>query len=100
MKNNYPPNFIDSCIKSFFNKLYAPKVIFQNVPEGSIFVKLPFLGSISFQIRKKLQKLFGDKLTSCNLKIVFTSPVTVKSFFTFKDTLPKIRGVARTPANI
>ena len=45
-------------------------------------------GSTSFQIRKKLQKLFSDKLTSFNLKIVFTSPVRVKSFFIFKDKLP------------
>ena len=61
-----------------------------NVPERNVFVKLPFLGSTLFQIRKKLQKLFTDKLTSCNLKIVFTSPVRVKSFFTFKDKLPKM----------
>ena len=61
-----------------------------NVPKRNVFVKLPFLGSTSFQIRKKLQKLFSDKLTSCNLKIVFTSLVRVKGFFTFKDKLPKI----------
>ena len=61
-----------------------------NVPKRNVFVKLPFLGSTSFQIRKKLQKLFSDKLTSCNLKIVFTSPVRVKSFFTFKDKSPKM----------
>ena len=60
------------------------------VPQGNVFVKLLFLGRTSFQIRKKLQKLFSDKLTSCNLKIVFTSPVRVKSFFTFKDKLPKM----------
>ena len=90
MKNNYPPNFIDSCIKSFLNKLYTPKVIVQNVPKRNVFVKLPFLGSTLFQIRKKLQKLFNDKLTSCNLKIVFTSPIRVSSFFTFKDKLPKM----------
>ena len=29
-------------------------------------------------------------MTSCNLKIVFTSPVREKSFFTFKNTLPKM----------
>ena len=83
-------NFIDSCIKSFLNKLYTPKVVVPNVPKRNVFVKLPFLGSTSFQIRKKLQKLFSDKLTSCNLKIVFTSPVRVKNFFTFKDKLPKM----------
>ena len=90
INNNYPLNFIDSCIKSFLNKLYTPKVVVPNVPKRNVFVKLPFLGSTSFQIRKKLQKLFSDKLTSCNLKIVFTSPVIVKSLFTFKDELPKM----------
>ena len=72
MKNNYPSNFTDWCIKSFLNKLYTPKVIVQNVPKRNVFVKFPFLGSTSFQIRKKLQNLFNGKLTSCNLKIVFT----------------------------
>ena len=90
MKSNYPLNFIDSCIKSFLNKLYTPKVMVANVPKRNVFVKLTFLGSTSFQIRKKLQKLFSDKLTSCNLKIVFTPPVRVKSFFTLKDKLPKM----------
>ena len=61
-----------------------------NVPKRNVFVKLPFLGSTSFEIRKKLQKLFRGELTSCNLKIVFTSTVTVKRFFTLKDKLPKI----------
>ena len=31
IKNNYPLNFIDSCIKSFLNKLYTPKVVVPNV---------------------------------------------------------------------
>ena len=31
MKNNYSPHFINSCIKSFLNRLYTPKVIVQNV---------------------------------------------------------------------
>ena len=86
----YPFNFIDSCSKSFLNKSYTPKVVVSNVPERNVFVKLPFLGGTSFQIQKKLQKLFSDKLMSCNLKIVFTLLVRVKSFFTFKDKLPKM----------
>ena len=42
-KNNYPSNFIDSCIKSFLNKLYTPKVMVPNVPKRYVFVKLPSL---------------------------------------------------------
>ena len=53
-KNTYPSNFIDSCIKSFLNKLYTPKVMVPNVPKRNVFVK--FSRSTSFQIRKKLQK--------------------------------------------
>ena len=54
------------------------------------FCELPFVGSTSFQIPKKLKKLFIDKLTFCNLKIVFMSPITLKDFFIFKDKLRKI----------
>ena len=89
MKNNYPSDFIDSWIKSFFNKLYTPKVFVENIPKH-VFVKLPSLGNTSFPIRKKPHKLFSDRLMSCNLKIVFTSLVRGKSFFTFKDKLPKM----------
>ena len=51
---------------------------------------MPFLGSTSFQTQRNLQDLSSDKLTSCNLKIVFNSPVRVKSCFTYKDQLPKM----------
>ena len=73
IKNNYPFKFIGSCINSFLNKQYTPNVMVPNVPKRNVFVKLPFLGNTWFQIRKKLQKLFSDKLTTCSLKIVFTS---------------------------
>ena len=73
--------------------MYTPKVIIQNVPKRNVFFKLSFFGS-SFkkipQKLKKLPKLFTDKLTSCNLIIVFVSAFRVKSFFTFKDKLPKM----------
>ena len=51
-----------------------------NVSKGNVFVKLPSLGSTSFQIRKKLQKLFSDKLTSCSLKVAFRLPLKSKAF--------------------
>ena len=44
----------------------------------------------SFQIQKKIQKLFNDKLISFNVKIVYMLTVRVNSFFTFKDKLSKM----------
>ena len=94
-KNNYPPNFIDSCIKSFLMNFSTPKVIVQNVPKTNVFGKLLFLVSSLFQIWKKLQKLFTDKLTSCNLKISLTSPILalwrIKSLVCRHSTLPFAR---------
>ena len=75
---------------TFFPVRYTPKVLVPNAPKRNAFVELPFSKSKSFQIRKELQKIFSNKLTSCNLKIAFTSPVSVKSLFTFKDKLPKM----------
>ena len=50
IKNNDPVNFIDSCVKSFLNKLYTRKVMVPNVPKRKYFVKSTFIGSTSFQI--------------------------------------------------
>ena len=55
-----PPSCLDLCIK------------------GEVFVKFLFLGSTSFQIRKKYQKLFSEKLRSRNLKIAYH---LLKAFF-------------------
>ena len=51
IKTNYPLKFIDSCIKSFLNKLYTLKDVVPNVPRRNALVKLPFLGSFSIRIR-------------------------------------------------
>ena len=91
IKNNYPLHFIDSCIKSYLINYIHQKLWFPpTAPKRNVFVKLPSLRSTLFQIRKKVQKLVSDKLMLCNLKILFMSPVRVKSFFTIKDKLPKM----------
>ena len=55
-KKKWSPNFINSCIKSFVNNLYTPKVIVQNVPKTNVFVTLLFSESTSCQIWKKCFK--------------------------------------------
>ena len=58
IKSNYPLNLIATCIESFLHKLYTPKVMVPNLPKRNVSVKLPFLGSTSFQIRKELKNRF------------------------------------------
>ena len=45
---------------------------------------------LCFKSKRKLQKVYTKKLTFCNSKIAFVSPVRAKTFFTSKDKLPKM----------
>ena len=92
-KNTYPPNSIDLRIKSFLNKQHKTEVVVNDVRKRVVSIELLFLVRASFQIRKKFQRLFANKLTSINLKTVFTSSVRVKRCY-FQDLFINISVVA------
>ena len=71
--NNYPVNIIDQCIKKFFDKLYVPKQIVPTVPKKELLVVLPYLGTFSLNLRKRLYKLVSKILSQCNIKVIFQS---------------------------
>ena len=59
-KNNYLFNFIDSCIKSFLNKLDIPKVMVPNLPKRNV-----FLSYISWELlRFKFEGSFKNHLVA------------------------------------
>ena len=87
--NNYPNNIIDKCIYRFFNKLYSIKKTILTVEKKKLMLLLPHLGTYSLQIKKKLTKLFHDKLPFCDVRIIFSSNRRIRNFFHFKDRIPK-----------
>ena len=54
--NNYPVNITDQCFKKFFDKLSVPKQIVPTVPKREVLVVLPYLGTFSLNLRKRLYK--------------------------------------------
>ena len=89
-KNAYSISFIDSCIKVFLDKIYKPKIAKLTVPKKEILLILPYIGKISLQIRTKIDKVFKEFLPYCNLRIVYHSNCRLKTFFPFKDSIPKL----------
>ena len=85
----YPCSFIDLCIKNFLYKLYKPKSTCITTPEKVIIIVLPFLGSLSLQIRTRLRRSIKNNLPRCNLKTIFLSNYRLQSLFQFKDRMPK-----------
>ena len=86
--NNYPVNIIDQCIKKFFDKLYVRKQIVPTVPKKELLVVLPYLGTFSLNLRKRLYKSVSKSLPQCNIKVIFQSKNRLSSFFKFKDSIP------------
>ena len=72
--NNYPVNKIGQCIKKFLDKLYVSKQIVLTVPKKELLVALPFLGTFSLNLRKRLYKVVSKALPQCNIKGFFSSP--------------------------
>ena len=71
--NNYPVNIIDQCIKKFLDKLYVPKQILLTVLKKELLIVLPFLGTFSLNLRKRLCKAVSKSLPQCNIKVIFQS---------------------------
>ena len=89
LKNGYPFNFIDVCIKRFLNNIFIDKKIYFLAPEKELVCELPFIGKTSLQIRSKLVKSVQNNLSFCHLNIVFQSPYKLRALFGFTDTLDK-----------
>ena len=86
--NNYPVNIIDQCIKELLDKLYVSKQVVLTVPKRELLVVLPFLGTFSLNLRKRLYKSYIKSLPQCNLKVIFQSKDRLSSFFKFKYSIP------------
>ena len=82
--NSYPKNFIDNCIKFFFDKLYVSKKVYQTTEKKSLLIVLPFLGRLSFETRNRLSSCIKSQLPFCSLKIAYQSKTVFQTYLNLK----------------
>ena len=58
------------------------------VPKNELLVVLPFLGTFSLNLRKRLYKSVSKSLPQCNIKVIFQSKNRLSSLFKFKGSIP------------
>ena len=71
--------------KKYLSKLFVPKRIVHTVCKIKIRLVLPFLGSLSFAIRSRLQKCFENYIPYCSLKVVYQSRNRISNLLNFED---------------
>ena len=59
------------------------------VPKKELFTILPYLGTLSCNLKRKLRTLFKNSLPQCNIKIILKWSNRVSSLFRLKDVSPK-----------
>ena len=88
-KNSYPFGIIELSIRTFLNRLYVPKQVYSTAPKKELLIILPFLGTMSSNLKRKLQTSIRNSLPQCNIKVILKSTNHLSSLFRFKDVIPK-----------
>ena len=89
LRNGYPANSFDRCLKSFLNRVFQTKRIVATVPKREVTILLNYLGPATLKVRTSLVKYLGKRLPSCKFRVVFKSSNRMSSWFTFKDKISK-----------
>ena len=88
-KNSYPSSIIELSIRTFLNRLYVPKQVYSTAPKKELLIILPFLRTMSSNLKQKLQTSIRNSLPQCNIKVILKSTNHLSSLFRFKDVIPK-----------
>ena len=88
-KSIYTSGIIELPIRTFLNRLYVPKQVYVTAPKRKLLIILPFLGTVSSNLKRKLQTSIRNSLPQCNIKVILKSTKHISSLFHFKDVIPK-----------
>ena len=88
-KNGFSISFVDNCIGTVLNRLVTPTpppaVMVQR---REVLLSLPFLGPLSYIIKRRLQTLVHKYYPTVQLKVVFRRGYSLRNLFSFTDKFP------------
>ena len=76
-------------VKSFLNKHLNPTPTITTVPKDIRYIKLPYQGNYSYNLKDKLLSHFKSLYPQVDFRFIFINTHTIKSFFPHKDKLPE-----------
>ena len=84
-KNSYQISFIDNSFKKFLNNSHIVKPTLVTVEKKPLLLILPYLGTISLQVRTKIRCTMKGTLNCCKLQVIFRCETKLSNMFRLKD---------------
>ena len=75
--------------KIFLSKFYVPKKVIPTVFNKELFIILPYLGTMSSNLKQKLGTYFKNSLPQWNIKIIIKSTNRFSTLFRFQNVFIK-----------
>ena len=82
--NGYPSKLVDKTINNFLNLKLNPPPPIATVNKDVRYFKLPYMGKLSFEIRKSFKEILKHAYPQIKFNFVFTNTNTIRNFLTKK----------------
>jgi len=89
LRNFFPSWVIDKVVKALLNKFFKPQPKYGPMKER-VYIGLPFLGSQTDLIRRKIKLVFNTFIPHKEVIVYFKSGLRIKNFFKIKDVTPTV----------
>ena len=89
--NRYPKNIVTHAIRKYRRFMNQPtnKTPNPDTEKKRCYISLPYYGSLSYQMRKNLDKGLKPLYPNFEFRYIFNNKFTISSLFPFKDKAPK-----------
>ena len=85
LRNGYNSIFIDVCIKKFLDKIFVPKLVKDTVSKKDYTIVLPYLGSLSDKVQRRIKNIFQSTIPTGKINVIFKTQRRLSHFLKFKD---------------
>ena len=87
-RNGFPALLVDKIIAKFLNKVHSRTAPEQESTTDKFTLVLPYLGSCTNQIEKRIKQSLKQHLPEVHLRVVYRASTRLRSMFSFKDKIP------------
>ena len=89
VKNSYPSYLFFKVLRFFLDKKHAPQVQMLTVNKDVRYIRLPYIGKFSLEVKSKLQAILRNTYPQIKFQFIFCNNFTLGSFLRSGSFLPQ-----------